>query len=48
MHQDTFRQEQEAVVAKYKGVTGTAGQREGSHRMAVVDKAEQGGWGLIV
>ena len=38
-----FRQRQEAVAAKHKGVTGTAGLKEGSHRVAVVDKVEQGG-----
>lgn len=38
-----FRQRQDAVAAKHKGVTGTAGLKEGSLRVAVVDKVEQGG-----
>lgn len=42
--QDMFRQRQaHAVAAKHKGVTGTAGLKEGSRRVAVVDKVEQGG-----
>lgn len=46
--QGTFTQEQDAVVARCKEVTGTAGLKEGSHGVAAIGKAEQEGWGLTV
>ena len=30
------------MAAKHKGVTGTAGLKAGSHRVAVLDEVEQG------
>ena len=41
--QGVLRQRQDAVAARHKGVIGTAGLKEDSHRVAVVDKAGQGG-----